>query len=137
MPAQADEGEGAPPKQTGDWGRLLAPASRRQGEGDAAGVGGGGLGDRRARFQAEDRGEVQVTLVNPQASTHPGGNPWANLQSISHRCYLREVAFEWELTKETIYLPLGCLQDGSGRHFFRLQPPYPCPLSTEPLTFES
>ena len=31
---------------------------------------------------------------------------------ISHRCYLREVACEWELTKETIYLPLGCLQGG-------------------------
>jgi len=43
-------------------------------------------------------------------SVHPGGNPGANLKSISHRCYLREVAFEWELTKETIYFPLGCLQ---------------------------
>jgi len=45
---------------------------------------------------------------------HPGGNQEANLESISHRYYLREVAFEWELTKETIYLPLGCLQGGSG-----------------------
>ena len=36
-------------------------------------------------------------------------NPGANFKSISHRCYLREVAFERELTKETIYLPLGCL----------------------------
>ena len=44
--------------------------------------------------------------------THPGGNPGANLKSISHRCYLREVVFEWELTKETIYLTLGCLQGG-------------------------
>jgi len=43
---------------------------------------------------------------------HPGGNPGANLKSISHRCHLREVAFVWELTKETIYLPLGCLQVG-------------------------
>ena len=43
---------------------------------------------------------------------HSGGNPGANLQSIPHRCYLREVAFEWELTKESIYLPLGCLQGG-------------------------
>ena len=41
---------------------------------------------------------------------HPGGNPGANLKSIYHRCYLREVASEWDLTKETIYLPLGCLQ---------------------------
>ena len=37
---------------------------------------------------------------------HPGGNPRANLESISRRCYLREVAFEWNSTKETIYLPL-------------------------------
>ena len=37
---------------------------------------------------------------------HPRGNPGANLKAISHRCYLREVAFEWELTKETAHLPL-------------------------------
>ena len=43
-------------------------------------------------------------------SVHPGGNPGANLKSISHRCHLFEVAFLWELTKETIHLPLGCLQ---------------------------
>ena len=43
---------------------------------------------------------------------HPECNPGANLKSISYRCYLREVAFEWELTKEIIYLPLGCLQGG-------------------------
>ena len=29
---------------------------------------------------------------------HPRGNPGANLKSKSYRCYLREVAFEWELT---------------------------------------
>ena len=44
--------------------------------------------------------------------TPPGGNPQANLESISHICYLREVASEWNLTKETIYFPLrttiGC-----------------------------
>ena len=44
--------------------------------------------------------------------TLPEGNPGANLKSISHRCYLREVAFEWKLAEETIYLPLGCLQGG-------------------------
>ena len=45
---------------------------------------------------------------------HPGGNPGANLKSISRRCYLREVAFAWELTKEAFAweLPLGCLQGG-------------------------
>ena len=45
---------------------------------------------------------------------HPGGSQGVNLKSSSHRCYFREVAFEWELTKETIYLPLGCLQGGIG-----------------------
>ena len=44
---------------------------------------------------------------------HPGGNPGSNLKSTSYRCYLFEVAFVWELTKETIDLPLGCLQGGS------------------------
>jgi len=43
---------------------------------------------------------------------HPGGNPGANLRSISHKYHLFEVAFVWELTKETIVLPLGCLQGG-------------------------
>ena len=32
----------------------------------------------------------------------PGGNPGANLKSISHKCYLVEVVFVWGLTKETI-----------------------------------
>ena len=40
----------------------------------------------------------------------PGGNPGVNLKSLSHRCHPIMVAFVWELTKETIYLPLGCLQ---------------------------
>ena len=50
-----------------------------------------------------------------ETAGHPGGNPGANLKSISHRCYLFEVAFVWELSKETIVLPLGCLQGGVGR----------------------
>jgi len=40
---------------------------------------------------------------------HPGVELRADLKSISHRCHLFEVAFVWELTKETIHLPLGCL----------------------------
>ena len=46
------------------------------------------------------------------AVNHSGGNPGAQLKSISHRCYLPEEAFEWELTKDTINSPLGCLQGG-------------------------
>ena len=43
---------------------------------------------------------------------HPGGDPEANLKSISRRCHLFEVVFLWEWTKETIHVPLGCLQGG-------------------------
>ena len=44
---------------------------------------------------------------------HPGVDLRANLESISHKCNLFEVAFLLELTRETIHLPLGCLQGGS------------------------
>ena len=38
-------------------------------------------------------------------------SPWrVDLEPISHRCHPNLVAFVWELTKETINLPLGCLQ---------------------------
>ena len=43
---------------------------------------------------------------------HQVPHPGANRQSTSHRCHLFEVAFVWVLTKETIHLPLGCLQGG-------------------------
>jgi len=43
---------------------------------------------------------------------HPGSNPGENLEPSSHRSHPILVAFVWELTKETIYLPLGCLQGG-------------------------
>jgi len=36
----------------------------------------------------------------------------ADLKSIVYRRRLFEVAFVWELTEETIHLPLGCLQGG-------------------------
>ena len=48
----------------------------------------------------------------PSLHIHPGGNPGANLKSISHRCHLFEVAVVWKLTQETIHLPVGCLQCG-------------------------
>ena len=47
--------------------------------------------------------------LSPGSASHTQ-SPGANLLSISHRYCLREVAFEWELTQETIYLPLRCLQ---------------------------
>ena len=48
-------------------------------------------------------------------SVHPGGYPGANLGSISNRCHPILVAFAWELTEETINLPLDCLQGGESR----------------------
>jgi hypothetical protein len=53
---------------------------------------------------------------------HPGGNPWANQTSISHRCYPIQVAFVWELSSKNIHLPLGCLQGGCGRARLTTEP---------------
>ena len=57
-----------------------------------------------------------LPFAHPSSATtplhHPGGNPVANLKSISYRCRLILVAFVWELTEEIIDLPLGCLQGG-------------------------
>jgi len=44
---------------------------------------------------------------------HPEVELRANPESNSYRCHLFEVASVWELTKETIYLSLGCLQGGT------------------------
>ena len=46
-------------------------------------------------------------------SLHPGGNPGANLGSISHRCHAILVSFIQELTHETIHLLMGCRKGGS------------------------
>ena len=53
-----------------------------------------------------------VVDLHSSAEGHPGGNPGANLKSMSHRCHPILVALVWELTKETIVLPLGCRQGG-------------------------
>ena len=44
-------------------------------------------------------------FVPPQ----PGVELRAKLETISHKCHLFEVAFVQRLTRQTIYLPLGCL----------------------------
>ena len=71
----------------------------------------GGRGEHDHEL-GEDAGRSDRFSTSLLSQTHSGGNPWANLKSISHRCYLREVAFEWEWTKETFYLLLGRLQGG-------------------------
>jgi len=58
-------------------------------------------------------GTLAAAGLSPLSPTHSGGNPGANLKSISHICHPILVAFVWALTKETIDLPLGCLQGGS------------------------
>ena len=54
--------------------------------------------------------------------THPGGILGINVRSIFHGCYLFELAVVLELTKETIYLSLGCLQGG----------PFTCKVDAHP-----
>ena len=51
-----------------------------------------------------------IDAVRRTRSRHAGVELRANLKLISHRCHLFEVAFVLDLTKETIQLPLGCLQ---------------------------
>ena len=69
-------------------------------------------GNWYSKMLTDARTRRQMRFEEPLLLHRPGGNPRANLESISRRCYLREAAFEWELTKETICLPLGCLQGG-------------------------
>ena len=54
----------------------------------------------------------QTPLHN--ASSHPGVEHRSKLNVFSHRCHLVEMAFVWELTEETIHVPMGCLQGGFG-----------------------
>ena len=42
----------------------------------------------------------------PLAPIHPGVELRANLESISHRCYLFEAAFAWEMTDKNTHPPL-------------------------------
>ena len=60
---------------------------------------------------------------------HLEGNPGENLESISYRCYLFEIALVWELTEETIVLHLGCLQGGEDLDWCR---PYITAACEEP-----
>ena len=51
---------------------------------------------------ADGKGSEVAMVANTVKSVqvfHPGGNPVANLKSISHRCHPILVAFVWELTK--------------------------------------
>ena len=71
--------------------------------------------ERRARpLTADQLGLVYDDVAEILQVHHPAVELKANLNSISHRCHLFEVASVWESTTETIYLPPGCLQGGGG-----------------------
>ena len=72
----------------------------------------GVLGITRGRRLTRRRAEITAFRGTQVWSTPPWSRVEGNLQSISHRCYLFEVAFVLELTKGTIHLPLTCLQGG-------------------------
>ena len=73
----------------------------------------------------------RLTSVSRDALSHPGVELRENLKSISHRCHLFEVAFVWELTKETINLPLGCLHGGQRLFSMHVMHP-PLPRDSPP-----
>ena len=64
------------------------------------------------RIERESQPGLTPLATRIGLGTHPEVELMANLESISHRCYLFEMVFVWELTKETIHLPLDCLQGG-------------------------
>ena len=68
----------------------------------------------RAQFydNHENRVAPQLWLSLFGLIDHPGVELRANLKLISHRCYLFDVAFVWELTIKIIVLPLSCIQSG-------------------------
>ena len=88
------------------------------------------MGVRKMCGTSRPVNKMRTGVIGISTCTHPGGNPEANIKSISHRCHPILVAFVWELTKETIDLPLGCLQGGTP---YRTEPcsrrTLPCPRS--------
>ena len=87
---------------------LWQPKKKKGGskEGEPSAEAGEEVGEEVEEEESVADEEAAVVKV----TTQPRGKSY--LESISHRCYLFEVAFVWELTKETISLPLGCLQGG-------------------------
>jgi len=65
-------------------------------------------GDPRSAGERRCPVPRHVGMRGAAKRSRPGGNPGANHKSISHRCHPILVAFVWDLTKETIDLPLGC-----------------------------
>jgi hypothetical protein len=57
-------------------------------------------------------GQPAISFNLVSVLIHPRVELRANFKLISHRCLFFEVEFVWELTPETIHLPLGCLQGG-------------------------
>ena len=68
--------------------------------------------DSTTQLLHESSPSKEMCLMHLVRGSHPGVELRANLESISKRCYLFEVAFVWELSEETIHLPLIRLQGG-------------------------
>ena len=83
----------------------------------------------RSRHSATVCTGVCARRPGPHEVNHPEGNSGAKLKSIPHRCYLRDVAFEWKLARITIYSPLGCLQGGDEPMLTRAELGLTCPCS--------
>ena len=60
----------------------------------------------------EERIFIELMTSDRKLEATLEDNPGANRNPISHLCKPILVAFVWELTKETINLPLGCFQGG-------------------------
>ena len=103
-PTAASEASGrsppdaVPPSCSYTWWRGCSPqgADSQLDEGDIRGLGRG-----PTRFSPPPTTQLNSwlpcegfsSLSSAEPRSHPGGNPGANLKSISHRCYLRKVAF--------------------------------------------
>ena len=70
----------------------------------------GRRGNPMLAVMAAQQALIQRQHQNLLPLLHPGVELRASFKSISYRCHLFEEAFVWKLTKETIHLPLGCIQ---------------------------
>ena len=91
---------------------ILVPGVDAPGKGRTSGVDASHANDLLLEPRVRPPATDALKFTARDAPSHPGVELRANRKSISHRCYLFEVAFVWELVKEAIHLPLGCLQGG-------------------------
>ena len=78
-------------------------------------------------------------VAHPCLSNHPGVELRAILKSIFDRCHLFKLAFVWELTEETIHLPIpwvvARVVKKEHMRLFRMEIIVSTPLSELPRVF--